>query len=145
MIRGIDPEQEEKVIPLRKFIKTGKLDLEAIQPCSGWSWRALNVMSATQSRFIRRAISSMSLIGLKNLENAKGEEEKKAIEEFREVILPKDLTVTRIYETGHYLQPAIPSVPLYIGQELYGLGDTLHGITVKTDDPYGLGPRQSRN
>src|SRR5947207_1853360 len=27
MIRGIDPEAEEKVIPLRKFIKLGKLDL----------------------------------------------------------------------------------------------------------------------
>ena len=28
MIRGVDPEQEEKVIPLRKFIKQVKLDLE---------------------------------------------------------------------------------------------------------------------
>src|SRR5262249_28992490 len=28
MIRGIDPAQEEKVIPLRKFIKLGKLDLD---------------------------------------------------------------------------------------------------------------------
>jgi len=28
MIRGVDPAQEEKVIPLRKFIKYGKLDLE---------------------------------------------------------------------------------------------------------------------
>ena len=28
MIRGIDPEKEEKVIPLRKFIKLGKLDLD---------------------------------------------------------------------------------------------------------------------
>ena len=27
-------------------------------------------------------------------------------------------------------------VPLYIGQELYGLGDAIHGITVRTDDPY---------
>src|SRR5438045_2849656 len=27
MIRGVDPEQEEKVIPLRKFIKRGMLDL----------------------------------------------------------------------------------------------------------------------
>src|SRR3979411_1782908 len=27
MIRGIDPAQEEKVIPLHKFIKEGKLDL----------------------------------------------------------------------------------------------------------------------
>ena len=28
MIRGIDPKQEEKVIPLEKFIKLGKLDLD---------------------------------------------------------------------------------------------------------------------
>ena len=28
LIRGIDPEQEEKVIPLQKFINYGKLDLE---------------------------------------------------------------------------------------------------------------------
>ena len=28
MIRGIDPAEEEKVIPIRKFIKLGKLDLE---------------------------------------------------------------------------------------------------------------------
>jgi lipoprotein-releasing system permease protein len=28
MIRGVDPGEEEKVIPLRKFIKYGKLDLE---------------------------------------------------------------------------------------------------------------------
>ena len=27
MIRGIDPEEEEKVIPLQKFIKRGELDL----------------------------------------------------------------------------------------------------------------------
>jgi lipoprotein-releasing system permease protein len=28
-------------------------------------------------------------------------------------------------------------VPLFVGQELYGLGDALHGITVRTTDPYG--------
>ena len=28
LIRGVDPNQEEKVIPLQKFIKFGKLDLE---------------------------------------------------------------------------------------------------------------------
>ena len=28
LIRGIDPKQEERVIPLEKFIKSGKLDLE---------------------------------------------------------------------------------------------------------------------
>ncbi len=28
MIRGVDPAQEENVVPLRKFIKQGKLDLD---------------------------------------------------------------------------------------------------------------------
>ncbi len=75
---------------------------------------------------------------IKKLENAKGDEEKKAIDELRDVILPKELTVTGIFETGHYLHDSeFLLVPVYVGQELYGLGDALHGITVKTDDPYG--------
>jgi len=54
------------------------------------------------------------------------------------VILPKELTVTGIFETGHYLHDSeFLLVPIYVGQELYGLGDALHGITVKTDNPYG--------
>jgi lipoprotein-releasing system permease protein len=78
------------------------------------------------------------LDGIKKLENAKGADEKKAVDELRDVILPKELTVTGIYETGHYLHDSqFLLVPIYIGQELYDLGDALHGITVKTDNPYG--------
>ena len=64
------------------------------------------------------------LDGIKKLENAKGAEEKKTIDELRDVILPKELTVTGIYETGHYSHDSeFLLVPIYIGQELYGLGD----------------------
>src|SRR5207248_4378001 len=77
------------------------------------------------------------LDGIKKLENAKGDEEKKAIDQLRDVILPKELTVTGMFETGHYLHDSeFLLVPIYVGQELYGLGDALHGITVKTADPY---------
>ncbi len=56
----------------------------------------------------------------------------------RDVILPKELTVTGIFETGHYLHDSeFLLVPIYVGQELYGLGDGLHGITVRTENPYG--------
>ncbi len=62
------------------------------------------------------------LDSIKKLENAKGEEEKKAIDELRDVILPKELTVTGIFETGHYLHDSeFLLVPVYVGQELYGL------------------------
>src|SRR5205814_4698697 len=78
------------------------------------------------------------LESIKKLENAKGEEEKKAVDELRDVILPKELTVTGIFETGHYMHDSeFLLVPIYVGQELYGLGDALHGITVRTVDPYG--------
>src|SRR5207244_12261065 len=41
------------------------------------------------------------------------------------------------FELGHYLQDCeFLLVPMYVGQELYGLGDALHGITIKTDTPY---------
>ncbi len=46
--------------------------------------------------------------------------------------------MTGIFETGHYLHDSeFLLVPIFVGQELYGLGDALHGITVKTVDPYG--------
>ena len=42
------------------------------------------------------------------------------------MILPKELTVTGIFETGHYLHDSeFLLVPIYVGQELYGLGDAL--------------------
>ena len=46
--------------------------------------------------------------------------------------------MTGIFETGHYLHDSeFLLVPIHVGQELYGLGDALHGLTVKTTDPYG--------
>src|SRR5207244_4548115 len=78
------------------------------------------------------------LDSIKKLENAKGEKEKKAVDELRDVILPKEFTVTGIFETGHYLHDSeFLLVPVYVGQELYGLGDAWHGITMPTDNPYG--------
>src|SRR5205814_2038996 len=63
---------------------------------------------------------------------------RKAIDKLREVVLPKELTVTGIFKTDHYMHDSeFLLVPIYVGQELYGLGDSLHGITVRTVDPYG--------
>ena len=139
MIRGIDLAQEEKVIPLRKFIKEGKLDLEGESTVLGIELaRKLQVTVGDKLTVYSPGNLGQILDNIKKLENAKGDEEKKAIDQLREVILPKDLIVTGIYETGHYLHDSeFLLVPIHVGQELYGLGDALHGITVKTDNPYG--------
>lgn len=139
LIRGVDPEQEEKVIPLQKLIKFGKLDLEGESTVLGIELaRKLGVSIGDKVTIYSPGNLGQVLDSIKKLENAKGEEEKKAIDELRDVILPKELTVTGIFETGHYLHDSeFLLVPVYVAQELYGLDDALHGITVKTDNPYG--------
>jgi len=139
MIRGIDPAEEEKVVPLQKFIKQGKLDLDGESAVLGIELaRKLRIHVGDKLTVYSPGNLSEILDGIKKLENEKGEDEKKTVAHLREVVLPKELTVTGIFETGHYAHDSdYLLVPLYIGQELYGLEDALHGITVKTDNPYG--------
>jgi lipoprotein-releasing system permease protein len=138
LIRGIDPAQEEKVIPLRKFIRRGALDLEGESCVIGADLaRQLRIDVGDKLTIYSPGNLGQILDGIKKLEKAQGAEEKQAIDQLRDVILPKELTVTGIFETGRYQYDSeFLLVPLYVGQELYGLGDALHGVTVKTDDPY---------
>ena len=137
LIRGVDPAQEERVIPLTKFIKYGKLDLEGDSTVLGVELaRKLEIHVGDKLTVYSPGNLGQILDSIKKLENAKGEG-KKAVDELRDVIMPKELTVTGIFETGHYLHDSeFLLVPIYVGQELYGLGDALHGITVRTDNPY---------
>ena len=137
LMRGVDPAQEDRVIPLTKFIKYGKLDLEGDSTVLGVELaRKLQIHIGDKLTVYSPGNLGQILDSIKKLENAKGEG-KKAVDELRDVIMPKELTVTGIFETGHYLHDSeFLLVPIYVGQELYGLGDALHGITVRTDNPY---------
>jgi lipoprotein-releasing system permease protein len=139
VIRGIDPVEEEKVVSLKRFIKKGSLDLEGESAVLGVELaRKLHISVGDKLTIYSPGNLGEILDGIKGLEKTKGEDERKAIDKLREVVLPKELTVTGIFETGHYMHDSeFLLVPIYVGQELYGLGDALHGITVKTSDPYG--------
>src|SRR5690349_22585971 len=139
MIRGIDPKQEERVVELKKFVKYGKPDLDGESVVLGIDLaRKLQVNVGEKLTVYSPGNLGQILDSIKKLENTKGDEEKAAVDELRDVILPKELTVTGIFETGHYIHDSeFLLVPVYVGQELYGLEDALHGITVKTDNPYG--------
>jgi lipoprotein-releasing system permease protein len=63
-------------------------------------------------------------------------DQKEALAEIKELVLPKELRITGIFE-----QPPTPTsptvfVPLHIGQELYSLGDMVHSIALRGSDPY---------
>ncbi|MDQ6656250.1 MAG: ABC transporter permease [Verrucomicrobiota bacterium] len=138
LIRGIEPEEEEKVVPLQKFIKRGALDLEGDSAVLGIELaRKLGIDVGDQLTVYSPGNLGAILESMKKLENHDKAQEKEAIDQLREVVLPKTLTVTGIFETGHYLHDSeFLLVPLHIAQELYGLEDALHGLTVKTVDPY---------
>jgi lipoprotein-releasing system permease protein len=140
MIRGIDPRQEEEVIPLKKFVILGKLDLEGDSTVIGVELaQKLGVTVGNKVTVYSPGNLGSILDKLKELDQKKGEAKDKAIDELREVVLPKELTVTGIFQTGQYLHDSeFLLVPIFIGQELYGLGDALHGITVKTVNPYDV-------
>jgi len=138
LMRGIDLAEEEKVVPIRKFIKRGELDLEGDTAVLGVELaRKLQVDVGGKLTVYSPGNLGSILDGIKKLETKDPAEEQSALDQLREVVLPKELTVTGIYETGHYLHDSeFLIVPVHVGQELYGLDDALHGITVKTVDPY---------
>jgi len=150
LIRGIDPAEEEKVVELKKFIKrdklgivadgrVGELDLDGDSAVLGIELaRKLHINVGDTLTVYSPGNLGEILDGMKELEKSKGDDEHKAIDKLRDVVLPKELTVTGIFETGHYMHDSeFLLVPIHVGQELYGLGDSLHGITVRTVDPYG--------
>jgi lipoprotein-releasing system permease protein len=140
MIRGIDPAEEEKVIPLKKFITLGKLDLDGDDTVLGVELaRKLGVTVGDKVTVYSPGNLGEILDKLKALGNKKGPAEEQAVDDLKQVVLPKELTVTGIFETGQYLHDSeFLLVPVYIGQELYGLGDSLHGLTVRTTNPYDV-------
>jgi len=126
-IQGIDLERAEAVVPLRRFVRAGSLD-------------ALDddgvILSAPLAEGLGLRLGSrVDLYSPLLLERLKGEE----------LPMPRELEVVGIFEIGHQqLDNALALVTLRTMQELYGLGEAVHGINVKLaagSDPDALASR----
>ncbi len=135
-IRGIDVEAELKVTDLKKAMIQGELDLDGDKVVIG-NELAINLGCGVGDVITVYSPGNIGAI-MEELNKAeKDGADSKTVAELRELVVPQELTVTGIFETGRYVYDSeILLVPLYIGQELYGLGDGLHGISVRADDPY---------
>ncbi|MFZ4115189.1 MAG: ABC transporter permease [Chthoniobacterales bacterium] len=125
-IRGIDPEKEAE---LQKFIKEGSFDLSGNDAVVG------SEMASTLGLQVGDKITVYSSHNLNQiLEELDHVQEKKGkanLDSLRQLVLPTELTVTGIFETGRYFYDSeFLLVPLHIGQELYGLGDSVHGLAL---------------
>jgi lipoprotein-releasing system permease protein len=124
-LKGIDPKREVTVSRLGTYIKEGSLDLAGEKVVIGGE------LATQYGIFLGDKITVYSP---RNIEK-KGEE----------VYLPMELTVTGIFESGMFeYDVGLIFTSLETAQELYGLGNAVHGIELMTDDPLA-GAREAAN
>jgi lipoprotein-releasing system permease protein len=135
-IRGVDPEQERGVVDITPFIIEGEYDLEGSKTIVGSELaRELGVTVGETLTIFSPGNFQEILSEIDRLEKTGGKPED--IASLKQLILPTELEVTGIFESGRYLYDSeFLIVPLHIGQELYNLGPAAHGLAVKTKDPY---------
>lgn len=135
-IRAIDPEAEGTVTTLKDFIVAGEFRLEGNDTVIGSALANILGVGVGDTITIYSPGNLEEIVSeINKLEE--GKDKKQAAGQLREMILPLELTVTGIFESGRYLYDSeFLLVPLHIGQEIYGLGDGVHGLTIKTVHPY---------
>ena len=141
VIRGIDLDQEQKIVDLRGLIRQGAPDLSDENAIVGVRLASALGIAVGDKITIYAAGNIRSIIEeLKKSKDDPKAKSKTLAQLQEEVIMPAELTVTGIFESGRFdYDFNIVFVPLHIGQELYSLGDDIHGISVKTDGPYRAG------
>ena len=123
-VRGADPARENSVSVLPKSIIAGKFDL---------SRRGLVIGSALAQSLnlaVGDRVAIYSPDELKKMKEHQGKSNEEAV-------LPDDYTVTGIFDVGYYdYNYSIAVTSLENAQELYDLGDSVHGLMVMLRDPY---------
>ena len=137
ILQGIDPEAELKVVNLKSLIKEGAYNLDGDSVILGRTLadsldaRIGDKITVTGPGNLRAILDEI------RKEGNDPHSSKKLSDLKDEIVMPADLTVTGIFESGRYEYEAnILFVSLSLGQELYAMEDAVHGIAVKTTDPY---------
>lgn len=135
-MRGIDPAAEQKIIDLRSLVKWGKLDLNSETAVLGRELAASLGVDVGDKITIYAPGNIRSVID--ELKNEDEEKSKKTLADLKgQIVMPADVTVAGIFESGRFDYDAnVLFVSLSLAQELYALEDGVHGIALKTADPY---------
>ena len=134
-IRGIDADLEEKVTNVRQFIVEGKYDLDGDKAVLG-SELARTLGANVGDTVKVFSPGNMDQI-LDELDRIEKEGDKTSASALKQLVLPAELEVTGIFESGRYLYDSeFLLVPLHVGQEIYSLGGGAHGLAVKARDPF---------
>ena len=135
-IRGIDSVLEENVSSIKKYIPegSGSYDLSGNNAIIGSDLASSLGIGVGDTL----SIYSPSNIGqiLDSLDMADADTNNKvALAQVRELVLPMEVTISGIFKSGRYSYDSdYLLVPLNVAQELYTLEDNIHGLSIKTTD-----------
>ncbi|MEI9863577.1 MAG: ABC transporter permease [Limisphaerales bacterium] len=126
-LRGVDPQTESNVSSLPQSIVSGKFDLSGHGIVVGCDF------AAAQQLRVGSVLSIYSMRDLDRMHKAAGTTN-------MEVVLPEDYDVRGIFDVGYYeYNQTFVITSLENAQDLYDLGDSVHGLMVKLDDPMQAG------
>jgi lipoprotein-releasing system permease protein len=139
-IRGIELERELKLIDLASMIRDGTHEMQSDQCIIGTGLaEQLDVLRGDKLTVYAPRNISQVLDLIERIR--KDPKDTGALDELKEVVLPVELEVAGIFESGRYTYDSeYVLTPLHMAQELYGLGDDIHGLSARTQDPYSLEP-----
>jgi lipoprotein-releasing system permease protein len=148
VMRGIDVAEEQKLVDLHRFVDVqgqGTSDMTSDTTVIGMVLaRELGV--AVGDKITVYAPGNVSaIIAEMKREQETPDAKKKTLDELKgDIVLPAELKVVGIFNSGlNSYDSTFILVPLFVAQELYGLGDAVHGLSVKIADPYRAGRLQT--
>ncbi len=123
-LRGVDPGHEADVSVLPQSIQGGKFDL------SGRGLVVGSEFAQTYNLFVGDRVSIYSPAELRKMKEQRGTANEEAI-------LPDEYTVTGIFDVAYFdYDSSVVVASLENAQDLYALGDSVHGLMVMLQDPY---------
>ena len=145
MLEAIDPVAELKVVNIKNLITSGSYDLNGDSVILGRTLADSLHANVGDKITITGPGNLRDILEEIRKEGSDPNSTKKTLADLKgEVVMPADLTVTGIFESGRYEYDAnVLFVSLSQGQELYSLEDAIHAIAVKATDPYAAAPRIS--
>ncbi|HZJ14500.1 MAG TPA: ABC transporter permease [Chthoniobacteraceae bacterium] len=137
MLRGINLDAEQKIIDLKKTIVEGSADLESDTVILGTVLASSLGVGVGDTITVYAPGNINGVIEELRRERDDPQAKKKTLAELKdEIVLPSELRVVGLFESGRNSYDAtVLLVPLFVAQELYILGDAVHGISVKTTSP----------
>jgi len=135
-LRGVDPETEHLVSDLKASMVEGEYDFEGEKGLIGFDLaRQMRVSVGDKITVYAPGNFEEFLKELNASEEDTLDENRK--ERLKSLVLPQEIEITGIFRSGRYVYDSeLIYVPLWLGQELYRMGDGVHGVALRTRDAY---------